>query len=76
MLKNRYSYKPNQQNKHFGQEAIKELINYAFYNLKLDGLELNVYSFNLRGIHCYEKVGFNVVVKGKTEEDIHMKIIK
>ena len=49
---------------------------YAFNDLSLDGLELNVYNFNPRGIRCYEKVGFIKDGPGKTEEDIHMKISK
>ena len=65
---------PNQQNKHFGQEAIKRFIEYSFNDLGLDGLELNVYNFNHRGIHCYEKVGFIKDGQGKTTEEIHMKI--
>lgn len=60
------------QNKHFGQEAIKRLIEYSFNELNLDGLELNVYDFNSRGINCYEKVGFVIDGQGKTKEDIHM----
>lgn len=65
---------PNKQNKHYGQESIKRLIDYSFKELKLDGLELNVYDFNQRGIKCYEKVGFVKEGIGKTEEDIHMII--
>ena len=60
------------QNKHFGQEAIKRLIEYSFSELNLDGLELNVYDFNSRGINCYEKVGFVIDGQGKTKEDIHL----
>lgn len=67
---------PKQQDKHFGQEAIKRFIEYAFNDLGLDGLELNVYNFNPRGIKCYEKVGFIKDGPGKTEEDIHMTIKK
>lgn len=67
---------PKQQNKHFGQEAIRAIIHYAFYSLNLDGLQLNVYKFNSRGIHCYEKVGFKMEGYGKTEEEILMKITK
>ena len=62
----------NKQDKHYGQEAIKRLIDYAFEQLELDGLELNVFNFNPRGIKCYEKVGFIKDGVGKTEEDIHM----
>ena len=65
---------PKKQNNHFGQEAIKKLIEYAFSDLNLDGLELNVYNFNTRGIKCYEKVGFVRDGEGKAEEDIHMSI--
>lgn len=67
---------PKKQDKHFGQEAMKRLIDYSFEQLNLDGLELNVYDFNLRGIKCYEKVGFIKDGVGKTEEDIHMIIKK
>lgn len=67
---------PKKQDKHLGQEAIKRFIEYAFNALSLDGLELNVYNFNTRGIRCYEKVGFIKDGQGKTEEDIHMKISK
>ena len=64
------------QDKHFGQEAIKRLIEYAFSELNLDGLELNVYDFNHRGIKCYEKIGFVIDGHGKTKEEIHMSIKK
>lgn len=67
---------PKKQDKHFGQEAMKRLIDYSFEQLNLDGLELNVYDFNLRGIKCYEKVGFIKDGVGKMEEDIHMIIKK
>ena len=67
---------PKKQDHHYGQEAIKRLIEYSFDNLKLEGLELNVYNFNSRGIKCYEKVGFVKDGVGKTEEDIHMIIKK
>ena len=64
------------QNNHYGQEAIKRLIDYSFEQLGLDGLELDVYNFNQRGIKCYEKAGFIKDGMGKTEEDIHMSIKK
>ena len=67
---------PKKQDKHYGQEAIKRFIEYAFNDLNLSGLELNVYNFNPRGIRCYEKVGFIKDGTGKTEEDIHMSIRK
>lgn len=64
------------QDKHFGQEAIKRLIEYSFNELNLNGLELNVYDFNHRGIKCYEKVGFIIDGQGKSKEDIHMSLKK
>ena len=62
------------QDKHYGQESIKRLIDYAFNTLGLESLYLNVYNFNPRGIKCYEKCGFVKDGPGKTEEDIHMII--
>ena len=64
------------QDNHFGQEAIKRIIDYSFEELKLNGLELNVFNFNPRAIKCYEKVGFVKDGPGKHEDDIHMKIMK
>lgn len=64
------------QDKHFGQEAIKRLIEYSFNELNLNGLELNVYDFNPRGIKCYEKVGFIIDRQGKSKKDIHMSLKK
>lgn len=64
------------QNMHYGTESIKALLKYAFDKLKLDGMVLNVFRTNLRAIHCYEKVGFIVNDKVKTNEDIHMVIYK
>ena len=62
------------QDKHYGTESIKALLKYAYEELNLDGMELNVYATNPKAIHCYEKVGFIKTGVGKTEEDIHMKI--
>lgn len=64
----------SKQDKHYGTESIKALLKYAYEELNLDGMELNVYATNPRAIHCYEKAGFIRDGMGKTEEDIHMKI--
>lgn len=64
----------SKQDKHYGTESIKALLKYAYEELNLDGMELNVYATNPRAIHCYEKVGFIRDGIGKNEEDIHMKI--
>ena len=60
------------QNKHYGQEAMKSIINYALNIMNLENVDLNVYKTNPRAIHCYEKVGFIRDGVGKAEEDIHM----
>ena len=67
---------PKKQNKHYGTESINALLRYAFKNLNLDGMELDVFRTNLKAIHCYENVGFKISGKGKTDDDIHMLIYK
>ncbi len=63
---------PLKQNKYYGQEAMKSIINYALNIMNLENVDLNVYKTNPRAINCYEKVGFIRDGVGKTEEDIHM----
>lgn len=63
---------PLKQNKHYGTEAMRNIVNYALNVLKLKNVDLNVYKTNLRAIHCYEKVGFIKDGDGKTDKDIHM----
>ena len=41
-----------------GSEAIALLMDFAFSELKLNRIELEVYEFNERAIHVYEKIGF------------------
>ena len=66
----------NKQNKHYGTESMKRIIEYGYNELKLDGFELNVYTTNPRAIHCYKKVGFVNTGPGKTKDDIHMILKK
>lgn len=66
------SITPLKQDKHYGTEAMKTIINYALNVLKLENVDLNVYKTNSRAIRCYEKVGFIADGTGKTDEDIHM----
>ena len=63
---------PKKQSQHYGTESIKAILKYAYEKLNLDEMELNVYSTNLKAIHCYEKIGFIIDGQGKTDEDIHM----
>lgn len=46
------------QGKGYGSEAIRLLLGYGFGILNLHRIELNVFSYNDRAIHVYEKVGF------------------
>ena len=48
----------NTLNKGYGTEATQLAQKYAFEELKLNRLELEVFSHNIRGIKAYEKAGF------------------
>lgn len=59
-------------NKHYGREAIKRFLDYAYNELKLDKVYLNVHKDNKRAIKCYENVGFIIDGEGKKKNDYHM----
>lgn len=44
--------------KGYGTEAMRLMVAYGFQNLNLNRIFLRVYETNQRGIHCYEKAGF------------------
>lgn len=44
--------------KGLGSWAIEKTLEFAFDDIKLHRVELDVFSFNLRAIHVYEKAGF------------------
>lgn len=44
--------------KGYGTEATRLIVGYGFKSLKLHRIELEVYDFNPRAQHVYEKVGF------------------
>ncbi|WP_124727911.1 GNAT family N-acetyltransferase [Staphylospora marina] len=46
------------QGKGYGTEAMKLMLEYGFGILNLHRIELNVFPFNPRAIHVYEKLGF------------------
>lgn len=48
-------------NRGYGTDTIKTLLKYAFFEMHLTQVELKVYSFNKRGLRCYEKCGFQPV---------------
>lgn len=78
------SITPSYQNKHYGTEAIKTMIDYAFDVINLNEINLIVFSNNQRAIHCYKKFGFveykvekNVtVIDNENVDDIYMKLKK
>lgn len=58
---------PMEQDKHFGCEAVKTIVEYGLKTLKLDKIILKVYKINPRAFHCYEKVGFKVIEEREEE---------
>jgi RimJ/RimL family protein N-acetyltransferase len=56
-------------NKGYGTEAMHLLARYAFEELGLHRLSLNVFSYNTRAIRAYEKVGYKI--EGRVPEALH-----
>ena len=63
------------QNKHYGQEAITTMINYAFNVLGLEQLNAVVFSHNERSLHCLEKYGFVKYKEVKNVKQLNEKEI-
>lgn len=57
---------PDGQNRGLGSEATRLIVDYAFTRLPVHRIELEVYAFNPRAQHVYEKVGF--VVEGRRRD--------
>lgn len=72
------------QNKGFGTEVLKALVNYGFGVLNLNNINLSVFDFNERAIKCYKKVGFKeygrrhqaYYVNNEYNDIIYMEILK
>ena len=72
------------QDKHYGTEALKTILSYAFNSLNLQEVHLGVFSNNERAIYIYKKLGFTeykveksvFVLDGKSIDDIYMKKVK
>ncbi|MBC8591363.1 GNAT family N-acetyltransferase [Wansuia hejianensis] len=70
--------------KGYGTEAIKLLQGFAFNELNLNKLELEVRDYNKRAISCYKKCGFieegiireNYYIDGKYTDTIRMGVLK
>lgn len=61
----------NYWNKGYGSDAIKILLDYGFKKLKLNRIELGVYSYNQRAIKVYNRLGFKL--EGVKREDVFYK---
>ena len=62
------------QNKGYGTEALKRMIEYGFSECGFRRIYLGVYVDNPRAIHVYEQCGFKEF--DRTEVDVFMEIIK
>lgn len=58
----------NSRGKGFGCEAIKLILNYAFNELNLNRVGLDVIGNNQKAISCYQKCGF--IVEGTVREAV------
>jgi RimJ/RimL family protein N-acetyltransferase len=56
-------YNPAYWGKSYGPESIDLMLGFAFQNLNLNRVELEVFDFNKRAQKCYLKVGFKEVGK-------------
>lgn len=54
--------------KGYGKEALKHLVNYCFNNLKMNRIQAEVYSHNIRSIKLFTKLGF--VLEGVLRESV------
>lgn len=48
------------RNKGYGTEALHLILRYAFHEMNLDRVGLDVISYNAKGIRAYEKAGFQL----------------
>lgn len=72
------------RDKGYGSEAIMLFLEYAFKELNMNKVWLGTFSFNPRGIRCYEKCGFvkeavsrkRVFRAGEYHDEIRMGILR
>lgn len=76
------SIKSTRQNKGYGKEIIKGLINYAKEVLHYKSLIAVIFSNNDRSLHCFQKLGFKEYKRernvkkenGQSIDDIYLKL--
>jgi len=49
---------PGQRGKGYGTDAVRALVRFAFDEMNLNRVELEVFAYNERAIACYRKCGF------------------
>lgn len=72
------------QGKGYGTEAMELLVNYGFNTLNLNRIQLETFSFNIRALKSYQKVGFKeegirrqaIYVNGGYRDAIMLGILK
>ena len=62
----------SKQNRQYGREAIRKMLEYGFSELKLTRVFLKVFPYNKRAIHVYEDCGFTRY--DENNHDIFMEI--
>lgn len=70
--------------KGYGSEALKLLLDYAFYEMNLHRVSLKVFSFNDRAISLYTKIGFqhegnsrqSLFRNGQWHDIVHMGLLQ
>ena len=68
----------------YGTDAVRALLRFAFQELNLHRVSLEVFDFNERAIRCYEKCGFrkegvlreSVFRSGRYQNEILMSILR
>jgi RimJ/RimL family protein N-acetyltransferase len=71
------------RSKGYGSEAVELLLCYGFKILNLNNIMLRVFSFNLRGIKAYERIGFKefgrrtnaYYINGKYYDEVFMEVL-
>ena len=52
-------------NKGYGSDAVRSILNFAFFDLDLKSIKLEVYRYNRRAINVYKKSGFKLIITNK-----------
>lgn len=59
----------NDRGKGYGSEALQLILRYAFHELNLNRVGLDVIEYNERGIRAYQKAGFQL--EGRVRQAVH-----